>query len=73
MHPTLNKLKKCRCPICRDRGKGDRVNALRDHFYNRSIHNAWTIINQSHSWPRSRKALSRLVANGGLGSRWKAR
>lgn len=66
----LLEIEKCVCPICRDRDLDRRLEAFRSHFYNRSIHNAWTVVHQSRSWPRSRGALLRIISKGALGQNW---
>lgn len=66
----LIQIEKCGCPICRGKSVRQRLAAFQRHFYDRSIHNAWTIMHQSRFWPRSRHALSHAVSNGALGSSW---
>ena len=66
----LAQIEKCLCPICRDKSVSQRLDALRGHFYERSIHNAWTLLHQAQYWPRSRSALIRAISNGALGPNW---
>jgi queuine/archaeosine tRNA-ribosyltransferase len=63
-------IEKCRCPTCRGKSLSQRLDAFRRHFYERSIHNAWTLLHQSQYWPRSRSALLRHISSGGLGPEW---
>jgi queuine/archaeosine tRNA-ribosyltransferase len=64
-------LEKCLCPICSSqRSIEAKVSLLRAHFSNRSIHNAWTIINQTVAWPRGRSGMISRVAEGLLGPQW---
>lgn len=67
----IAQLRQCGCPICRATNSVDaQLWDLRSDFYNRSIHNAWTITHQYDYWPPTRAAMRRLVANGGLGPQW---
>ncbi|SCB11877.1 Alpha/beta hydrolase family protein [Bradyrhizobium yuanmingense] len=67
----ISQLRQCGCPICRATNSVDaQLWDLRSDFYNRSIHNAWTITHQYDYWPPTRAAMRRLVANGGLGAQW---
>jgi queuine/archaeosine tRNA-ribosyltransferase len=67
----LAQLQRCECPICRSTKSVDaQLLDLRSDFYNRSIHNAWTITHQYKYWPPTRAAMRRFVANGGLGPQW---
>ena len=66
----LTQIENCRCPVCRGKSVGQRLDAFRRHFYDRSIHNAWTLLHQVQSWPRSRAALLRAISNGALGANW---
>ena len=64
-------LEKCRCPTCVRRPSiGNRLESLRDDFYNRSIHNAWVITNQFKYWPQTRGETRLFIANGGPGPQW---
>lgn len=61
----------CRCPACsRNESVESRLEAFRSHFSARSIHNAWIVANQSRWWPKSRKSLQEIVANGAVGPNW---
>ena len=66
----LAQIEKCRCPVCRGKSVGHRLDAFRGHFYDRSIHNAWTLLHQMQSWPPTRVALRRAISNGILGTNW---
>ena len=70
-YADIAQLEKCDCPICRSTNAIDaRISLLRNDFYNRSIHNAWTITNQFKYWPRTRAQMRSFVADGGLGPQW---
>src|SRR5205814_1913196 len=67
----LEQLENCECPICRIHPSIDsKLNAFRASFYNRSIHNAWTIVKQVQYWPKSRAGMKSIVSSGALGGRW---
>src|SRR6266851_59825 len=67
----IAQLEMCTCPICRMRPKiASRLRAFRASFYNRSIHNAWTVTNQMAFWPKTRSEMLSLIADGGLGPEW---
>jgi queuine/archaeosine tRNA-ribosyltransferase len=66
----ISQIESCRCPICIDQPIDKRIEAFRQYFHSRSIHNAWTILNQWESWPSSRLKLMALISNGLLGERW---
>ena len=67
----VDQLTKCECPICCSTNSIDaRISSLRSGFYNRSIHNAWTITHQYKYWPQTRAAMRLFIANGGLGAQW---
>jgi hypothetical protein len=67
----LEQLSDCSCPICGCRPSlSSRLRALRSGFHNRAIHNAWTLCNQYHHWPKSRSAMVDVVASGKLGPKW---
>jgi queuine/archaeosine tRNA-ribosyltransferase len=67
----IAQLKRCECPICRSTNSVDaQLFHLRNDFYNRSIHNAWTITHQYKYWPPTRTEMRLFVANGGLGPQW---
>jgi queuine/archaeosine tRNA-ribosyltransferase len=64
-------LQLCKCPICVRRPSiADKLSAFRVSFYNRSIHNAWAIINQVKYWPRGREGVMNLISKGDLGAAW---
>jgi queuine/archaeosine tRNA-ribosyltransferase len=63
-------LENCRCPFCCSETIEKRLEGLRRHFYSRSIHNAWTILNQWRYWPRSRGDLINAISEGILGPNW---
>lgn len=61
----------CNCPICESRLTIDlKLSALREGFYNRSIHNAWIVSNQFKYWPKGRPAMASLIASGAFGAKW---
>jgi len=66
----LLQIENCRCPACRGHTIEKRIDAFRRHFYSRSIHNAWTIMNQWQFWPRSRRELLCAISDGALGTNW---
>jgi queuine/archaeosine tRNA-ribosyltransferase len=67
----LDYIQSCQCPICGTRRKVDqRLRLLKSSFYNRSIHNAWTLVNQFEAWPRTKEGLLSFIAEGKLGADW---
>jgi hypothetical protein len=66
----LATLERCNCPICLHAGRGERVSILQKHFHGRSIHNAWTLVNQHRYWPLSLGELRKAIEGGTLGRRW---
>ena len=67
----LAQLEVCVCPICRSLSSIEsRLGAFQRNFYNRSIHNAWTIVNQYSFWPKTRSEMMALLESGGLGRQW---
>ncbi|MBR1212501.1 hypothetical protein JQ641_18025 [Bradyrhizobium sp. JYMT SZCCT0180] len=67
----IAQLARCACPICISVSSiDDKLSLLRNGFYSRSIHNAWTITQQHKYWPSTRTAMRLFVANGGLGAQW---
>lgn len=67
----LVQLETCICPICRARPTIEsQLSAFRISFYNRAIHNAWTITNQSASWPKTKSEMISLIVGGRFGSAW---
>jgi hypothetical protein len=47
-----------------------RLQGFKRSFYDRSIHNAWTVANQSTFWPRRRSLLRAEIQRGRLGDAW---
>jgi queuine/archaeosine tRNA-ribosyltransferase len=67
----LDLLEACRCPVCLpNKIVADRVRTLQDHFYNRSIHNAWTVKNQFRYWPNTKRKMRDFMGEGRLGQQW---
>jgi queuine/archaeosine tRNA-ribosyltransferase len=67
----LTQLEMCGCPVCNSNiSIKSKLNAFRVSFHNRSIHNAWTVANQSAFWPTTRSGLISLIADGKLGRGW---
>lgn len=67
----LEQLQNCRCPACiPNKSIADKLRALQGSFYNRSIHNAWTIENQFRYWPKTRSKMKDFIAEGNLGAQW---
>lgn len=67
----LDQLQLCRCPICEDKPTiALKLEAFKDSYYDRSIHNAWVVAYQSVFWPKKRSALFAEVASGSFGSAW---
>lgn len=66
----LSQLDNCGCPVCRNRSIKQKLGALRRHFHNRSIHNAWTLAHQCNSWPPTREGLASNICGGSLGPNW---
>ena len=67
----LVQLEMCRCPICNSTiSIESKLSAFRVSFHNRSIHNAWTITNQSAFWPPTRSGMISMIASGALGPDW---
>jgi queuine/archaeosine tRNA-ribosyltransferase len=67
----LSQLQRCGCSICMENPMiGAKVKAFRRGFYERAIHNAWTISNQFRAWPKKRACLLDAVADGALGPAW---
>jgi tRNA-guanine family transglycosylase len=62
-------ISECNCPTCRDRSLQNRLRTLRDHFYHRAIHNAWTTVFQYRYWPPP-DILADAVRHGLVGLRW---
>jgi queuine/archaeosine tRNA-ribosyltransferase len=69
----IAQIESCSCPICRMRpALRARLDALKDGFHNRAIHNAWTLSNQFLHWPKARSEMATMVASGAFGERWAA-
>jgi queuine/archaeosine tRNA-ribosyltransferase len=67
----LSQLRMCRCPICRKKAAfGAKLKSFEGSFHFRSIHNAWTVANQSAFWPEKRSDLRLEVEGGKLGQAW---
>jgi hypothetical protein len=67
----LLQLHLCRCPICLTKPEiKTRLQGFKRSFYDRSIHNAWTVANQSAFWPRGRSLLRVEIQQGRLGDAW---
>lgn len=67
----LEQLEKCKCPICRTKPTIESLlSDFRNSYHSRSIHNAWTIINQKAYWPTSRSGMLSLIARGSFGPGW---
>ena len=67
----IEELEKCACPICScGLTIGSRLAAMEQNFYNRSIHNAWIITNQTMFWPEGRARMISRVGEGMLGAQW---
>jgi queuine/archaeosine tRNA-ribosyltransferase len=60
----------CGCPVCRSVDGDERLRGLWESFEKRSIHNAWTIVNQYKFWPDDRASMAKFVASGNLGPHW---
>lgn len=64
-------LEKCGCPSCKvETTNSRRMKKFRSSFHHRSLHNAWTIINQTSSWPDTREKMKFAMKAGLLGQKW---
>jgi tRNA-guanine family transglycosylase len=67
----LSQLRLCKCPVCKTKsGLASKLRSFERSFHFRSIHNAWTVANQSAFWPKERSDLRLEVAAGKLGQAW---